>query len=131
MNNKYDTKGMADMVDKLDRDQHAKDITIGEFLEIPLIKFAPEDELKHLDLFYENEEADFEKLNQDIISFLDKVFEAKNKNEIDHIMNNYFHTFIDNVKNYRCRDKFIAYFNSKMSSNQTIFKGKYIYDAMI
>jgi hypothetical protein len=133
MNNKYDTKGMADMVDKLDKEQYTKDIKIDEFEDIHMLKFTPEDELKHLDVFYEdeNEEVDYEKLKQDVVKFLDKVIDAKNENEVDHIMSNYFHTFVEHTKNYKCRDKFIAYFDDKINSNQTIIKGKYIYDVMV
>ena len=118
MNNKYDTKGMASLVEKLDKDQYLTDLAIEDLETIENIEFKPDNELKHLDVFYDDQEVvDYEKQSTEIREFIDKVFQAKNKTEIDQVMNNHLHTFIEQIKHYRCRDTFVDCFNERLENN--------------
>ncbi|CAI2359647.1 unnamed protein product [Moneuplotes crassus] len=133
MNNKYDTKGMAALVEKLDRDTYCEEIKVDKISQLERLSFKPEDELKHFDLFYEDnkENDEIERKCEEVVNFVEKVQSAKNRNEVDHIMSNYFDTFTEQVQHYRCRDSFIASFVSRMENKHTVFKGKFVYDAMV
>ena len=64
MNNKYDTKGMAALVEKLDKISYLSKVAMKEIRAIDKLTFSPEDELKHLDLFVDDseEELDYTKI---------------------------------------------------------------------
>lgn len=99
---------MASLVEKLDKDQYLNDLAIEDLGTIDSIEFKPDDELKYLDVFYDDQEVvDHEKQSAEIREFIDNVFQAKNKTEIDQVMNNQLHTFIEQIKHYRCRDTFV------------------------
>ena len=79
MNNKYDTKGMATLVEKLDKDSYLQQIALQNIEPIDKLKFSPEDELKHLDFFYDDrdDEANIEKECNEVADFIEKIFNAK------------------------------------------------------
>ncbi|CAI2386080.1 unnamed protein product [Moneuplotes crassus] len=139
LNNKYDTKGMADLVEKLDREAYCNKIKVHEISPLQKLDFHPEDELKYLDLLIEDskDNENIDQKYQEVVDFIDKILNCKNRNEIDHIMNNYFHTFISHLQNstlacyYKCRDAFIETFYSKITSKNTALKGKFVYDALV
>jgi hypothetical protein len=131
MNNKYDTKGMAALVEKIDKDKHMEEIKLQELESVQFLQFKPYNELKHLDQFYDSEDIDHRKLCDETRAFIEGVIESKNKDEVDRLMDDNLHHFIEYVKDYRVRDTFVDLFLDKRDEKKVIFKGKYVHDAIV
>lgn len=54
-----------------------------------------------------------------------------NNDDINRVMDDEFHKFIELTKLKSCRKSFVSVFKERLRNNNFIFKGKYIYDAMI
>jgi hypothetical protein len=131
MNNKYDTKGMAALVEKLDKDKYMEEISLDELGNINPMNFKPSNELKHLDQFDDVEDFDYEKPNEEIHYITFSILNAKDENEVNKFMNDSLHKFAEYFRFYKCRDWFIEIFQDRIDDKKLDLGKKWVFNAIV
>lgn len=79
---------------------------IANLHNIDRVDFIPYDELKYLEQDSDDEDEHLTECKE-INDFINNVINSKNQAELNSIMDQMLHKFIDYVKIYRCREEFI------------------------